>query len=145
MADVFPKQLVGVIDGTAVPPRKADGREIGAHKRTMLLSKVAGTAWAVGDVFRLGKKPKGQKITSISITPGTSLGTTTLNVGIPGDTSKYAADKTATAVDVPTVLGPKASTLDDDPGAEEELLMTIGTAAIPGNVLLTVKIELCGV
>ncbi|WP_404480038.1 hypothetical protein [Novosphingobium sp. BL-52-GroH] len=145
MADLYPKQLVGVIDGTKVPPGKADGREIGAHKRSMLLSKVPGTTWNIGDVVRLGKKPKGQKITSITVTTDTSLGTSTLSVGIAGDTSKYVAAKTATTTDVPNALGPKASTLDDDPGAEEEMLMTIGVAAIASATLLTVKIELCGV
>lgn len=146
MATHYAKQQVGVVDGTQVPAKKADGREVNAHSRLLLASKVTGTTWTSGDKINLGKVPSGRKITAIRLCTGTSLGTATISIGTAGDATKYVNAATLTATDVPTVLGPKASTLDDDPlAAEEELFATIGTANIASATVLTFIIETAGI
>lgn len=145
MADRYPLQQQGVIDGTKVPADKADGRQVNATKFSILASKPAGTAWANGDVVHLGRKPAGQKIVAIRCTTGTSFGTSTLSVGVAGTAAKYVSAGTLTAPNVPTNLGPLASTLDDDPGAAEDLILTIGTADIAAATVATFEIEMVGI
>ncbi|GGD73921.1 hypothetical protein [Croceicoccus mobilis] len=144
MATHYAKQQTGVADGTVIPPNKADGREVNAKRRSILASKVTGTAWASGDKVFLGKKPAGYKVTAIKLCTGTSLGTSTVSIGTADTADKYVATKTLTATDVPTMLGPKASTLDDTPGDEEDLYATVGTASIAAGTELTFDIECTG-
>lgn len=145
MAVQYPKQLVGVTDGTQIPPKLADGREQGAFTRRSIFSKVAGTTWAVNDTVPLGKKPAGHKVTSVKLCTGTSLGTTTIDVGIVGDVDKYVDGATLTTTNRVTEIGVNADVLDDDPGAEEELFATILTTDINSATLLTFIIETTGV
>lgn len=145
MATRYPKQLVGVSDGTQVPALLASGAEIGAANRISLFSKVTGTEWGVGDVIPLGKKPAGHKVTSVRLATGTSLGTATIDVGIAGAVDKYVDGATLTTVDRLTEIGVKASALDDDPGGEEELFATVGIAAIAAGTVLTFIVETTGV
>lgn len=145
MPTKYALQQVGVSDGK-VPPDKADGRQVNARKSSILASKQAGVdTWANGDTIVLGKKPAGQKITRISVTTGTSLGTSTLSIGVAGTPAKYASGKTLTVVDTPTAIGPLASTLDDAPGEEEDIIATIGGADIVQATALTIEIEMDGI
>lgn len=139
-----PKQLVGVTDGTQIPARAADGREVGANKRSSIFSKVTGTAWVVGDTIPLGKKPAGHKVTSIRLCTGTSLGTSTIDVGITGAADKYVSGATLTTVNRLTEIGVIATTLDDDPGAEEDLFATVGVADIAAGTVLSFVVETTG-
>lgn len=140
----YPKQLVGVTDGTLIPAKAADGQQIGAAKRTSIFSKVTGVQWEIGDTIPLGTKPAGHTVTSIRLVTGTSLGTATIDVGIAGNTGKYVAGATLTTTDRLTEIGVKASVLDDDPGAAEELFATIGVAAIVAGTVLTFIVETTG-
>ncbi|MBT0667024.1 hypothetical protein HT136_01410 [Novosphingobium profundi] len=145
MADRYVAQQVGVADGTQVPSARADGRQVGAHRRTILASKVTGVAWAIADRVFLGKKRVGETIVGIRLCTDTSLGTATVDVGNDSTADKYVDGALLTATNVPTALGPKASTLDDGPATEdEEIWATIGVAAIAAATVLTFEIELCG-
>ncbi|MED5545629.1 MAG: hypothetical protein VYD90_10285 [Pseudomonadota bacterium] len=145
MADHYVAQQVGVADGTEFPAQRADARQVGAHRRTILASKVPGTAWASGDRVYLGKKRVGETIVGIRLCTGTSLGTSTVDVGNGSTADKYVDGATLTATNVPTAIGPKASTLDDGgAAADEEIWSTIGVAAIAAATVLTFEIELCG-
>ncbi len=139
-----PKQLVGVTDGTQIPAKQADGREIGAFTRTSIFSKVPGTAWAIGDTVPLGKKPAGHKVTSIKLCTDTSLGTSTVGVGIAGAVNKYVTAATLTVTNRATEIGLNATAMDDDPNAEEDLFATIGVAAIASDTNLTFIVETTG-
>lgn len=146
MAVRYPLQQVGVLDGTKLPPNKADGREVNTRKFAILASKQSGDAWNNGDTVRLGKKPAGQKITRISIATDTSLGSATVSIGTAAAATKYVNAATLTTpLNVPVNVGPLASTLDDAPGDAEELIATIGAANIAGAALLTVEIEMAGI
>jgi hypothetical protein len=144
MAVRYPKQLVGVTDGSQVPAKAADGREVGAFTRRSIFSKVTGTEWAINDTIPLGKKPKGHKVTSIKLVTGTSLGSATIDVGIAGDVGKYVAGATLTTTERVTEIGVKAAAMDADPGAEEDLFATVKVAAINQATRLTFIIETTG-
>lgn len=154
MAVGYALQQQGVVDGTKTPADQADSREVHGARFSLLASKPAGTAWNNGDTIYLGKKPEGCKIVGVKGTTDTSLATSTLSVGV-GDNptqgiavttaNKYVDAKTLTAVNVPTALGPVASTLDDAPGAEEHLWLTVGVANIAAAVLATLEIEMVGI
>jgi hypothetical protein len=156
MATKYAVQQQGVMDATLVPANKADGREVNASEQVILASKLAGTdAWNSGDIVYLGRKPAGRKITSIALVTDTSLATTTLSVGIGADprvaasvttAAKYVSAATHTApLNVPTALGPLASTIDDTPPDEEHLWLTVGVANIAAAVVATIVIRHVGV
>jgi len=146
MADHYVKQQVGVADGTKSPPDRADGREVHAHVRKTLGSKVPGTAWASGDRIYLGTMAPGRKLTSIKLCTDTSLGTATIDIGDGTTADKFVDGATLTATNTPTELPIKASTLDDDPSEGETVLWaTVGVAAIAAGTLLTFQIETVGI
>jgi len=154
MATKYASQQQGVADGTKNPPDKADGRVVNGRRSCIIASKLAGTdAWANGDVVYLGRKRKGEKITNILINAGTSLGSSTVAIGVGGDpraggtvttADKYVAARTyTTPLDVSTSIGPKASTVDDAPMDDDEhLWATIAAADIVAGTALSIIIEL---
>ncbi|RIV87499.1 hypothetical protein [Aurantiacibacter zhengii] len=154
MATKYAIQQQGVMDGSAVPADKADGREVCGAKTSLLASKEAGVAWDSGDVVYLGKQPAGTKITDIKVNTGTSFGSATIAIGTGGDprnggtvTSAAAlvAATTHTVVDKPTSLGPKASVADDAPSEEPvHLWATIAAANIAAATVATIEIEFSG-
>lgn len=154
MANFFSKQQVGVMDGTQNPPALHDGRVVGAVKALSVASKVTGTAWAIGDTIYLGRKREGHTLVSVKLCTDTSLGTATVSVGTGTDpragaavtnANKYVAAATLTVTDRATEIGVKASTLDDDPGAEEHLYATIGVAAIAAGTNLSFILEFAAI
>lgn len=146
MATIYAAQQVGVMDGTKVPADRADGRQVHAKKSVILASKVTGLAWAAADIIVLGKLNPGEKLVAVRLTTGTSLGTSTVSIGTVASPSKYVAAATLTVVDVPTPIGPKASTLDDDPlTAPETIVATIGTATIASGTVLTFELEIASI
>ena len=144
MAVRYPKQLVGVTDGTLIPAKPGDGRQIGAFSRTSIFSKVTGTEWGIGDTIPLGIKPAGHTVTSIELCTGTSLGDATIDVGIASDPDKYVDGALLTATNRVTEIGVIAATLDDDPGTQEELFATVGVAAIVAGTVLSFIVETTG-
>ena len=146
MADIYAIQQKGVADGTKTPPEKADGRVVGANKRSTFASKATDQALATGDRLFLGFKPAGCNLVGVKATASASLGTTTIDIGDADTADRFVDGKTLTAVDTPTVLGPKASTLDDTPSdAQEPIWATILTANVGAAVALTFELEFAGV
>lgn len=155
MARLFPKQQKNVADLGFAPTAKHDGRQVGAADRTTFASKVTADNWAVGDEIYLGRKSAGHTLRSIAICASASLGTTTISVGTGPDprastaaltnATKYVNAATMTTADRLTNLGPRASTLDDDPPGEEHIWATIGVAAIGPGVDLTIILATTGI
>ena len=147
MADYYALQQQGVADGTSVPADMADGRQVGAAHTIILASKPTDQALTAGDRLYLGKRPAGTKLTGIKPTAGTSLGTTTIDIGDQDTADKYVDGKTLTVVDTPTYIGPKASTLDDTPSddATEEIWATFLTTTVGAAVALTFELEFTGI
>ena len=140
MADFYALQQVGVADGTLTPAAKADGGQVGAKVSSITASKSGTQALTTADRLYLGKVRAGERVAEILVTTDTSLGTSTLSIGTTGTPAKYVGAKTLTATDVPTTMGPKASTLDDGLlTADEDLWLSIGTANAAAAVLLSVE------
>ncbi len=144
MATRTPKQLVGVTDGTEIPAKMADGREVGASVQRSVYSKVTGTAWANGDTVTLGTKPAGHKLVSVQLVTATSLGTSTIDVGTADDPDKYVDGATLTATNELTEIGVNAAAMAEDPGEAEDLIATIGVASITAGTDLSFVIETIG-
>ena len=135
MADLYGLEFVGGPDGTSNPPKKLDGRIVGAKKRRTRSTKPA-TILNVGDRLYIGKLPANAVLHSVIGNVDTSLGATTLSVGTTAVPAKYVNARTLTATDTPSALGPRASAAVNGPVAtDEDLWVTIGTAAIPAAVI----------
>lgn len=146
MPDYFSQQMTGVADGTQIPPRRADGAQVGAKISSITASKPIGQALLAADRLFLGRVRAGERIKAILITADTSLGTSTLSVGTTALPAKYASVQTNTVVNRPTAIGPLASTLDDGVlTADEDIWLTVGTTTIAGVVILSVELEITSV
>lgn len=146
MADRYVAEQVGVSDGTKIPADQADGRVVDGIKRSIIGTKVTGVAWAIADRIMLGTVPAGRKVVGIRCTTDTSFATATLSIGNSTTANKYVNAATLTATNVPTMLGPQATAMDDAPlSAEEDIWLTVGVAAIAAGTIATFEIETVGI
>lgn len=142
MADVYALEFVGGPDGTSMPPKKLDGRLVSAKKRRTRAAKPTSVVLNVGDRLYIGKLPQDAVLQALTVNTDTSFGTTTLSIGTTLQPTKYVNGKTVTATDVPTGIGPSAAAARNAPvTADEDLWVTIGTAAIAAAVLATFYME----
>lgn len=119
---------------TGIPASLATGHIVNGRMRSLRASyalDAAGAAVASGDTIDLGKRPKGSRYCGHRITSSVSLATSTLAIGIAGTAGKYRAAAVYTAVDTPTQVGIAARLADDPLADDEEMIATIGTAALP--------------
>lgn len=147
MTDFYSLQQQGVADGTVVPANRADGRKVGAKRRTILASNPLTTALAAADRMYLGRLKAGEKPIGFRVTSDTSLATTTFSVGTTAAATKWVNAKApGTLVNVSQPFGPLATTLDDDPvSADEDMWLTIGTTTIASGVFFTVEVEIAAI
>lgn len=89
------------------------------------------------DTIEVARLPKGAKVLFGVIETDTSLGTSTVAIGITSTTGKYRAAATFTATDTPTLFGVGAG-LGTALTAEETVFITIGTASLPASGTLRV-------
>lgn len=101
--------------------------------------------------------PPGQVFAYGVITTDTSLGSTTIAVGIAGSTAKYKAAGTFTATDTPTLFGKAAviaastetsSEVGSSPlgtGTDEDIIFTTAAATAPSSGTLVVDLYFSGV
>lgn len=141
MADLYAVEFVGGPDGTLQPPKKLDGRLVGAKKRRTRAVKPA-IILNIGDRLYLGKLPQGGTLHLINGVAGASLGSATLSIGTTATPAKYVNGATLTAVDTPTSLGPRASAAVLQPAtADEDIWLTVGGAAIPAATVVAFSWE----
>lgn len=142
MAQGYAAELVGVLDGTLTSPAKADGRVHGGAVRNyhatldMAQATVAKNSGDTNVLFRL---PAGCKPLFLVLTASATMGATaTIAIGKSGTAAKYKAAAIFTAVDTPTMFM-LSSAADDAPlAADEDVILTIAAAALPGAGVLTV-------
>lgn len=135
MADLYALEFVGGPDGTAFPPRKLDGRVVGAKTRRTRAVKPA-IILNVGDRLYLGKLPQDGLVQHIAGNTDTALGAATLSIGTTAQPAKYVNAATLTATNAPVALGPRAAAAVLAPAAaDEDLWLTVGGAAIPAAVV----------
>jgi hypothetical protein len=116
-------------------------------KERVFVETVVLAGQANGDKIAVGRIPKGAAPVGFSLITDTSLGTSTLSIGDQNSAALFAAATTLTATNTPTSLGkqaslgvPIATAYDQNgvQGAVEDILLTVGVAALPNGGNLTV-------
>jgi hypothetical protein len=131
-----------VLDGSTAGA-KADGRVVGAKVRAfegVLDLADASVKRAIGDDNGLFRLPPGCKPLYGFINSSVSLGASTVSVGTTGATGKYRAAATHTVPDAPQLFMLSSASDDLPLGAEEDVLLTIGTAALPAAGIVTIVV-----
>lgn len=119
--------------GTLVDGRIAGGR-ITRHRYDVVLA-----GQAVGDTINLGPKPRGFLFADGALNSDVSLGTSTIAVGTAASPEKYRAAAVHQTPDTPVRFGKTAAAQEAEP-AGEDLILTIGVAALPGAGNLAVEV-----
>jgi hypothetical protein len=97
--------------------------------------KILLSGQAIGDVIEAGLLPRGARLLYGVLNSDTSLGTSTLAVGINGVPNKYMVPDTLTNANIPMLFG-RTLSVGEPLIMDELLLITVGTAALPvGGVL----------
>lgn len=131
MATLRGTQMTKLNAGTPPAPGFVDGSV------RVFCEEVTLAGQATSDTIEVARLPKGAIPLCGVIETDTSFGTSTIAVGIAGDTGKYRAAATFTATDTPTLFG-AAAAVGDALAEEETVFVTIGTAALPGAGTLRV-------
>jgi len=138
MATTYASEVSGVLDGTE-PADKADGALQGGrlirYRATITLA-----SQGIGDVVVLAKPRIGQVFAGGRITSSVSLGTATVSIGPASSVAAYRADAVHTAVDVPTAFGKASAISSAAISSEENIILTVGTAALPAAGTLVVDL-----
>lgn len=110
------------------------------HGRVRVFNeKVVLASQPTTDIIEVARLPKGARVLYGLLDSTVSLGSATLAVGIAGTPAKYRAAAAFTAVDTPTLFGP-AVAAGEALTAEEVVILTIATAALPATGTLRVMI-----
>lgn len=99
---------------------------------------------ASGDTVVLANIPAGQCFAGGELVSSVSLGTATVAVGNATSAGKYRAAAVFTATDTPTQFGTAASFAGVPSTAQEQVLLTVGTAALPASGTLVVDLYFSG-
>lgn len=115
-----------------LPAARDVGGKIRCFNETITLA-----AQATTDTIEVAKLPKGATPLFGIISSTVSLGTSTVAIGITGTTGKYRTAAVFTATDTPTFFG-NVAVMGVQLAAEEIVIITIATAALPGSGTLRV-------
>lgn len=133
MADTNAAQMTKLAAGTTPDPGFVDGTV------RVFAETVTYAAQANGDTIAVARLPKGAVFLHGVLTASVTAGTATIAIGTAAAAGKYRAAATFTAVNTPTLFGVNTgqhSALT----VEEEVIITVGTAALPGSGTLQVAI-----
>lgn len=137
MTKRYANEFVGVLDGTR-PASKSDGGLVRADLK-VIRATIPLEAQASGDTIVIGKRPQGSSYFGHRILASATLATATIAIGTEAAAEKYRAAATFTTANTPTDVA-LASAVDDAPlDDEEEMIVTIGTAALPGAGTLIIE------
>lgn len=127
------------------PVTKRAGNAVAAKLRRTVSSFVCDAtncgAAAAASRLLLPRVPKGARGIKHRITVSGTLATATLQLGIAGSTSKYAAAATYTTPNAPVTLA-KAANLAAELAADEDQFLTTAVAALPNDgTIIVVETE----
>lgn len=91
------------------------------------------------DTIEIASLPKGARVLYGVLTTDTSLGSSTVAIGIAGTTGKYRAAATFTAANTPTLFGVTAG-IGNGLANDEIVFITIAAATMPSSGTLRVMI-----
>lgn len=135
MATTYSNDISGAY---ATPATKVSGAAIGGRLRR-IRAVITLASQADGDVVVLGKLPAGSIFAYGVLNASATLGSSTIAVGISGTAAKYRAAAVFTAA-APTLFGTSTSVDDSPLSAEEEVILTNTTAALPSSGTLIVDL-----
>jgi hypothetical protein len=101
-------------------------------------------AQAAGDTIVLAEVPPGLVFSHGIITSSASTATATISIGTSSSAAKYRAAAAVTATDAPALFGIAAAMNDDLLTAEETVIATVGTAALPASGSLVISLVYIG-
>lgn len=131
MTALYGTQMTLVNAGTTTDPALVDGT-VRAFVETVTYA-----TQTTSDTIAVARLPKGAVPLGFELTTSVSTSTATIALGITGSTAKYKAAAAFTTTDTPTRFG-KAAALGTALTAEEEVIITIGTASLPASGTLRV-------
>lgn len=142
MATYLSTELGGSANQTSAPVGYKPRATVYGGRVKRLRASFTLASQATTDVLQFGTLPTGATFAYGVIASTVSLGTSTLAVGISGTTGKYRTAATFTATDTPTLFGNAAQVAASDAGlaAEEVVIGTIATAALPSSGTLIVDL-----
>ena len=121
-----------------VPARKVDGSKWGARLRRYRAT-INLAAQGIGDDVVLFRVPAGSLFAFGVLNASATLGiTATIAIGIAGAAGKYRAAATFTTPNAPTPFGANAAVAADALPADEDVVLTVAAAALPGAGALVV-------
>ena len=137
MAKLYSQELTGPL--ATIPARKAKGSRVGGRMRRYSAT-IPLSGQTTADTIVTARVPRGSAFAFGIFNATVSLGTSTIAVGVAGDSGKYRAAATLTAT-TPTLFGADAPVADGGELAEEEeIFITIGAASLPGSGTLVVDL-----
>jgi hypothetical protein len=144
MATYLSNELAGTTTGTSTsaavgykPKASVYGGRLKRLRATITLA-----SQTTSDTLQLGNLPAGAVFAFGVLCTDTSLGSSTLAIGISGTTAKYRAAATFTSTDTPTFFGKAAEVAASDAGlaAEQTVIGTIASATLPSSGTLVVDL-----
>jgi len=131
MATTYAKEYGYAIAKTLKPANELNAK-VRRFKATIDLA-----AQASGDIIKLFKVPAGYSFLTGILNASASLSTSTIKIGTADDDDKYRASAVHTAT-APTLFGDQAGFVAGGNTADEEVILTVGTAALPASGTLIV-------
>jgi hypothetical protein len=122
-----------------VPPSLPSGAAYDARLRRKRATITLATQ-TTSDTIVIAKRNKGEIFAFGVHTTDTSLGSSTVAIGITGTTGKYRTAATYTATNTPTMFGNVAVIDDDAATTEETIFITIAAANFPASGIYVVDL-----
>ena len=138
MPQTYSTELAGIASTPVVKPTAmAYGARIKRFRASIAL---ASQAFGAGNEIILAKVPAGYTFAYGVITSDTSLGSSTVSVGISGTVAKYKAAAVFTSTDTPTLFGATAQIVNSPLTAEETIFLQTLVANLPASGNLAVDL-----
>lgn len=142
MAAYLSTELGGSANQTSAPTGYKPRASVYGGRLRRLRGSFTFNTQTISDTLTVGNLPSGSTFAFGNITTNTSTATATLAIGTSSSTGKYKAAGAVTTTDVPQLFGNTAVVGASDPGlsADEQVIVTIGTASLPASGTLVVDL-----
>lgn len=134
----------GTTNGVVTAALVADGQRIEAKFKTYSFDEIVTLAAQAAGTIGVGFIPRGSRIHRIGMNTDTSLGATTVAIGILGATAKYRVAAVFTTLNQ-WVWNELNAALDIQLTGDEVILLTTAAAALPGAGRLLIRTEFMAV
>lgn len=136
MAETYSTEVSTQYD---IPAGKSNGGVVGGRMRRFRAS-ITLASQASGDTIVLANVPAGHSFAYGVLTASATLGSATVAIGNDTTAGKYRAAAAFTSANTPTNFGLASAVAGDASTAEEEVILTVGTAALPSSGTLVVDL-----